>query len=92
MHPYQGDEVTSFAKLREYQSCLPLAMTEPSAAEQKLLQIQVCNVENFFLAYGINHSQFQGQLVLLPLHFMNEEDLTPATGTPEALLPTSLWT
>jgi len=36
--------------------------------------------------------EIQGHLVLLPLNFMSEEDLTPASGTPEALMPMSLWT
>jgi len=35
------DEVTSFAQLREFQSQLPMAFTEPAAAQQKLKQIQV---------------------------------------------------
>lgn len=37
-------------------------------------------------------AQIQGFLVLLPLHFLSQEDLTPAAGTAEALMPTSLWT
>ena len=35
------DDVTSFAQLREFQSQLPLAFTEPAVAQQKLKQIQV---------------------------------------------------
>lgn len=36
-----GDEVTSFEELREYQSVLPLSLTEPSIAQQKLQKIKV---------------------------------------------------
>lgn len=35
------DDVTTFAQLREFQSQLPLAFTEPNVAKQKLAQIQV---------------------------------------------------
>ena len=30
--------------------------------------------------------------MLLPLHFLSQENLTPAAGTAEHLMPTSLWT
>ncbi|KAK4012263.1 phospholipase D1 isoform X1 [Daphnia magna] len=72
-HCIPCDEVTSFEELREYQSVLPLSLTEPSIAQQKLQKIK-------------------GHLVMLPLSFMSQEDLSPAAGTAEALLPTSLWT
>lgn len=38
------DEVTTFAELREFQSQLPLAFTEPTVAKQKLAQIQVSHL------------------------------------------------
>ena len=34
----------------------------------------------------------KGQLVDLPLHFLCDETLTPAAGTVEGIMPTSLWT
>ena len=34
----------------------------------------------------------KGYLVLLPLQFLAGENLTPATGTKEALAPTIVWT
>jgi len=34
----------------------------------------------------------KGYLVLLPLLFLAEENLTPAAGTREALVPKVLWT
>ncbi|CAG7818835.1 unnamed protein product [Allacma fusca] len=34
----------------------------------------------------------QGFLVMLPLQFLCQENLLPATGTREALMPTALWT
>jgi len=34
----------------------------------------------------------KGHLVLLPLLFLAGEDLTPAAGTREALVPKVLWT
>jgi|688.fasta_scaffold462293_1 hypothetical protein len=40
---FVGDEVTSFEKLREFQSVLPLSLTDPVVAEQKLKKIQVKN-------------------------------------------------
>lgn len=42
------DDVTTFAQLREFQSHLPLAFTEPSVAKQKLTQIQV---STFIISY-----------------------------------------
>ena len=40
------DDVTTFAQLREFQSQLPLAFTEPTVAKQKLAQIQVGRLES----------------------------------------------
>jgi len=37
-------------------------------------------------------SEIKGHLVLLPLLFLGEENLTPGAGTAESLMPTSLWT
>ena len=34
----------------------------------------------------------KGHLVLLPLQFLAAENLTPAAGTKEALVPKVLWT
>nr|XP_008191551.1 PREDICTED: phospholipase D2 isoform X2 [Tribolium castaneum]XP_008191552.1 PREDICTED: phospholipase D2 isoform X2 [Tribolium castaneum] len=34
----------------------------------------------------------QGHLVLLPLHFLSQESLTPAASSVEGMMPTSLWT
>jgi len=34
----------------------------------------------------------RGHLVLMPLNFLENEDLTPAWGTGEKLMPSSLWT
>ncbi|XP_023237664.1 phospholipase D1-like, partial [Centruroides sculpturatus] len=34
----------------------------------------------------------KGYLVLFPLYFLCSENLTPAPGTKEALMPVSLWT
>ncbi|XP_044253873.1 phospholipase D1 isoform X2 [Tribolium madens] len=34
----------------------------------------------------------QGHLVLLPLHFLCQESLTPAASSVEGMMPTSLWT
>lgn len=34
----------------------------------------------------------QGYLVLLPLHFLEQETLTPASSSVEGIMPTSLWT
>jgi len=34
----------------------------------------------------------KGHLVLLPLQFLADENLTPAAGTREALAPKVLWT
>lgn len=39
-----GDEVTSFSKLKEFQSHLPMAMTEPFVAQERLTVIQVIKV------------------------------------------------
>lgn len=34
----------------------------------------------------------KGHLVLLPLNFLKEENLMPASGTVEGMMPTALWT
>lgn len=34
----------------------------------------------------------RGHLVLLPLQFLSNDNLTPAAGTKEALAPTVIWT
>jgi len=34
----------------------------------------------------------KGHLVLLPLQFLSSENLSPAAGTKEALVPKVLWT
>ena len=36
--------------------------------------------------------RIRGHLVLMPLHFLIDEDLTPAWGTGEKLMPATLWT
>jgi hypothetical protein len=38
---YLGDEVTTFEKLKEFQSVLPLSLTDPIVAQQKLQKLQV---------------------------------------------------
>ena len=37
-------------------------------------------------------SQLRGTLVCMPLHFLEEEELTPDFGTPESLAPQGLFT
>lgn len=34
----------------------------------------------------------EGHLVLLPLHFLSSESLTPSSSSVEGMMPTSLWT
>lgn len=36
--------------------------------------------------------RIRGHIVLQPLYFLQEEDLTPAWGTGEKLMPSTLWT
>jgi hypothetical protein len=38
---FLGDEVTTFEQLRDFQSVLPLSLTDPILAQQKLKKIQV---------------------------------------------------
>ena len=40
-HLFLGDEVTTFEQLRDFQSVLPLSLTDPILAQQKLKKIQV---------------------------------------------------
>jgi hypothetical protein len=37
-------------------------------------------------------AKVKGRLVLMPLHFLRDEILTPKMGQKEALLPYTLWT
>lgn len=37
-------------------------------------------------------SGVQGYLVLMPFFFLCDENLTPAAGTKESLMPVCLWT
>lgn len=71
-----------------------MALTEPTIAEEKLSQVQVslCSESNKNNENEETWISLQGHLVLLPLNFLIEENLAPAAGTAEALLPTSLWT
>ncbi|RWS15968.1 phospholipase D2-like isoform X2 [Dinothrombium tinctorium] len=52
---------------------------------------QWLSTSNFDEAQKLSKS-VQGHIVLLPLLFLKDEDLQPAPGTKEALMPSSLWT
>jgi phospholipase D1/2 len=71
------DEVRSFSQLKDYLNKQKLADTHQN--EDKI-EAKKCLDE------------IRGHLVLTPLFFLCDEDLTPAWGTQEKLMPQSLWT
>jgi phospholipase D1/2 len=71
------DDVRAFSQLKDYLNKPKLANSDKS--EDKVEAKKCLN-------------EIKGHLVLTPLFFLCDEDLTPAWGTQEKLMPQSLWT
>nr|XP_023025097.1 phospholipase D1-like [Leptinotarsa decemlineata] len=71
--------------------CLPTDSVQTFADLRKNHDEKPLWVDEFSRAEKMLDS-IQGHLVLLPLHFLSKEILTPAVSSVEGMMPTSLWT